>query len=59
MAKIVYLYVPKGTVVVTPLDLANKKIVSLFEADGNMVVARYGTNKSTLKKLLAKETKNG
>ena len=37
------------------IELINKKIVSGYREGGAIVVARYGVNKTTLKKLLKKE----
>jgi hypothetical protein len=49
---IVYL---QGTVdTISIQDLAKKKIVSAVFKDGDVIVARYGVNKTTLKKILKK-----
>lgn len=63
MAKVVYVVVNnqicKPEVIGIDI-LVTKKIISAYRGDDtSIIIARYGTNKSTLKKLLAKELKNG
>ena len=49
MSKVIYIINPTGIV-----ELGNKKIVSIYAGAKGVIVARYGVNKTTLKKILAK-----
>ncbi|MDD1679599.1 MAG: hypothetical protein LUO93_10520 [Methanomicrobiales archaeon] len=55
MARISHIIIREGTDLMKG-DLLLKKLVSYVYHKGHLIIARYGVNKRTLKKLIEKET---
>ena len=60
MAKIPHIIVAEGdpiSSVALIKDFVDKKLISSYGEAGKIIIARYGVNKSTLNKILKKESK--